>query len=65
MVTLLVILIGKSLFTPIGWIVGGASNILGESIIMGYQTMDGLAALAFTALVIQDAKFSGLKSSKQ
>lgn len=65
LVILLVILIGKSIVSPMGEIVANAPSIFSESIIEGYQTMDALAALAFTALLIQDAKFGGLESKKE
>lgn len=64
LVLLLVMLIGKSIVSPIGEIVSNTTPVFSQSIMEGYQTMDGLAAVAFTAFLIQDAKFSGLESKK-
>ncbi|RVU54136.1 branched-chain amino acid transport system II carrier protein [Anaerosphaera multitolerans] len=62
----LTIIIVKGIFTPLGTIsYTGAENVFGKSFIEGYQTMDALAALVFTSIVIKGFKEKGVTDSKE
>lgn len=60
LIILLVILIVKGAFMPIGDIVGtNAVNVLSSSLLEGYQTMDTLAALLFAGIITNSLKDKG------
>ncbi len=62
LVTILVILIGKSILQPLGPLVPtGAVNVFSGSFLEGYQTMDALASMAFAIVIIKDFKRRGVK----
>lgn len=66
LLVVLAIIIVKGITTPIGTIVPtGAVNTFGRSFEEGYQTMDALAALVFTSIIIKGFKDKGVKDSKE
>ena len=57
---LLIVLIVKGVFMPIGEITStNAQNVLSSSLIEGYQTMDAIAALLFAAIITTSLKDKG------
>ncbi|WP_195517184.1 branched-chain amino acid transport system II carrier protein [Paraclostridium bifermentans] len=59
---LLIVIIIKGIFMPIGEITNtNAQNVLSSSLIEGYQTMDAIAALLFAAIVTNSLKDKGYK----
>ncbi len=65
LLTLLVIIIVKGIFSPISEpILTNYERPFTNSFLEGYQTMDTLAALAFTSLIIKGFRISGLDDEK-
>ena len=65
LLTLLVIIIVKGIFSPISEpILTNYERPFTNSFLEGYQTMDTLAALAFTSLIIKGFRISGLDNEK-
>lgn len=65
LLTLLVIIIVKGVFNPIAQpILTDYKEPFTNSFLEGYQTMDTLAALAFTSLIIKGFRISGLDDEK-
>lgn len=65
LLTLLVIIIVKGIFSPISEpILTNYEGPFTNSFLEGYQTMDTLAALAFTSLIIKGFRISGLDDEK-
>lgn len=65
LLTLLVIIIVKGIFSPISEpILTNYEGPFTNSFLEGYQTMDTLAALAFTSLIIKGFRLSGLDDEK-
>lgn len=65
LIIVLLILIGKGIFTPIGEIAAtGATSVFSTSIIEGYQTMDGIGALLFATIVIGSIKQKGYRGKE-
>lgn len=59
---LLIVVIVKGIFMPIGEIVNtNVENVLSSSLIEGYQTMDAIAALLFAAIITTSLKDKGYK----
>lgn len=57
---LLIVLIVKGVFMPIGEITStNAQNVFSSSLIEGYQTMDAIAALLFAAIITTSLKDKG------
>lgn len=66
LVGILVLLIGKSLVFPLGPLVDtGATEVFSKSFLEGYQTMDALAALAFSIVIIKDFQRRGMEDPSQ
>lgn len=66
LVAILVLLIGKSFLFPLGPMTNtGATEVFSQSFLEGYQTMDALAALAFSIVIIKDFQRRGMKDPKQ
>lgn len=66
LVFVLAIIIIKGFVTPLGTMIATeATNVFSKSFEEGYQTMDVLAALAFTSIVIKDFRDKGVKDEKQ
>lgn len=62
---LLVVIIGKGIFNPIGEITPtGAEAVFSSSVIEGYQTMDGIGALIFASIVIGSITQKGYKGKE-
>lgn len=65
LLTLLVIIIVKGIFSPISEpILTNYEGPFTNSFLEGYQTMDTLAALAFTSLIIKGFRISGLDNEE-
>lgn len=59
---LLIVLIVKGVFIPIGELIDtNSQNVLSSSLIEGYQTMDAIAALLFAAIITNSLKDKGYK----
>lgn len=59
---LLIVIIVKGVFMPIGEITNtNAQNVLSSSLIEGYQTMDAIAALLFAAIITTSLKDKGYR----
>lgn len=62
LVGILVFLIGKSILFPLGPMADTrAQEVFSNSFLEGYQTMDALAALAFSIVIIKDFQRRGMK----
>ena len=62
LVVILVLLIGKSILFPLGPMADtGAQEVFSNSFLEGYQTMDALAALAFSIVIIKDFQRRGME----
>ena len=62
---LLIVIIVKGVFMPIGEITNtNAQNVLSSSLIEGYQTMDAIAALLFAAIITTSLKDKGYKKKE-
>ena len=63
----LLVLIFKGIVTPVGNVIEDPrfSNVLGEGIEAGYQSMDVLAAVIFGALIINSAEDRGYTKDKE
>lgn len=65
LIILLVILITKGFFTPIGNIVEtDAINVFPSALLEGYQTMDAIAALLFAGIITDSLKNKGYKDNQ-
>lgn len=65
LIILLVILISKGIFIPIGDIVKtNAINVFPSSLLEGYQTMDAIAALLFAGIITDSLKDKGYKDTQ-
>ena len=62
----LIVLIIKGVVTPIGEIGTGmdAASVVNTGIVNGYQTMDVLAALCFSIIIVESARKKGMKENK-
>lgn len=64
LITLAIIII-KAVVSPLGVPVDtGATAVFGTSFVEGYQTMDAIAALVFTAVIIDGYKLKGITEEK-
>ncbi|MBP2024696.1 branched-chain amino acid transport system II carrier protein [Peptoniphilus stercorisuis] len=62
----LTMIVVKGFITPLGTIVNtGATGVFAKSFEEGYQTMDALAALVFTTVVIKGFESKGIKDKKE
>lgn len=63
----LIVLIIKGVVTPIGEIGAGmdAASVVNTGIVNGYQTMDVLAALCFSIIIVESARKKGYEGRKE
>ncbi|CCX57722.1 putative uncharacterized protein [Blautia hydrogenotrophica CAG:147] len=63
----LIVLIIKGVVTPIGEIGAGmdAASVVNTGIVNGYQTMDVLAALCFSIIIVESARKKGYERRKE
>lgn len=66
LITILAIILFKGFTQPLGPIVNtNFENVFGKSFVEGYQTMDALAALVFTSIIIKSFYQKGITDRKE